>query len=216
MARNSQSSGHRRRCFSPASLKWPRARVRDRVQPGKGYCAMSSAHLTPPAGRLPPTTESLLDDTARSYFLWWTDATVCQFKEHLRASDPEESAYWMGAPLRFAILRLPRSTSVGRGSELLQKEVNPKEDMMKNLMSLIFVLGTVFVGNGFTPASRPAGPQGMLHAQVAPDICVPEIGPICVCRTCVYNDDGTCSCPAESREEWRGGQTSRFSGRHSM
>jgi hypothetical protein len=64
---------------------------------------------------------------------------------------------------------------------------------MKSLLSLILVLGTVFVANHFT-----AGPQGLRHAKVAPDICVPEIGPTCVCRTCVYNDDGTCSCPAES------------------
>jgi hypothetical protein len=51
---------------------------------------------------LPLTTESLLDDTARPYFLWWTDATVGQLKEHLAASDPEERAYWMAALLREA------------------------------------------------------------------------------------------------------------------
>ena len=51
---------------------------------------------------LPPTTESLLDDTTRPYFLWWTDATVGQLKEHLAASDPEERAYWMAALLREA------------------------------------------------------------------------------------------------------------------
>jgi hypothetical protein len=66
---------------------------------------MSSAHLTLPAGRLPPTTESLLDDQARPYFLWWTDATVGQLKEHLASSDPEERAYWMGALLREANTR---------------------------------------------------------------------------------------------------------------
>jgi hypothetical protein len=51
---------------------------------------------------LPPTSESLLDDTTRPYFLWWTDATVGQLKEHLAASDPEERAYWMAALLREA------------------------------------------------------------------------------------------------------------------
>ncbi|MBW8874514.1 MAG: hypothetical protein JF614_06085 [Acidobacteria bacterium] len=63
---------------------------------------MGSTYPVGPAGRLPPTTESLLDDTARPYFLWWTDTTVGQLKEHLRASDPEERAYWMGALLREA------------------------------------------------------------------------------------------------------------------
>ncbi len=55
--------------------------------------------------RLPPTTDSLLDDDARPYFLWWTDATVGAFKEHLRSRDPEERAYWMGALLREANTR---------------------------------------------------------------------------------------------------------------
>jgi len=61
-----------------------------------------NAHLTLPADRLPPTTESLLDDTARPYFLWWTDATVGQLKQHLASADLEERAYWMGALLREA------------------------------------------------------------------------------------------------------------------
>jgi hypothetical protein len=56
-------------------------------------------------GRLPPTTEILLDDSARPYFLWWTNTTVGQFKAHLHSSDPEESAYWMGALLREANTR---------------------------------------------------------------------------------------------------------------
>ena len=57
------------------------------------------------APRLPPTTRSLLDDDARPYFLWWTDATVGSFKEHLRSGDPERRAYWMGALLREANTR---------------------------------------------------------------------------------------------------------------
>lgn len=52
--------------------------------------------------RLPPTSPALLNDSARPYFLWWTDATVADFKAHLAATDPEERAYWMGALLREA------------------------------------------------------------------------------------------------------------------
>lgn len=55
--------------------------------------------------RLPPTTDSLLDDDARPYFLWWTDATVGTFKELLESPDPERRAYWMGALLREANTR---------------------------------------------------------------------------------------------------------------
>lgn len=68
---------------------------------------------------------------------------------------------------------------------------------MKNLVSLIFALGAVFSLNVSTPESRPASPWHTTYKVVAFDICVPEVGPMCVCRTCVYNDDGTCSCPAE-------------------
>ena len=57
------------------------------------------------APRLPPTTSHLLDDDARPYFLWWTDATVGRFKEHLASPDLEERAYWMGALLREANTR---------------------------------------------------------------------------------------------------------------
>ncbi len=54
---------------------------------------------------LPPTTDSLLDDDARPYFLWWTDATVGSFRRLLLSSDPEQRAYWMGALLREANTR---------------------------------------------------------------------------------------------------------------
>ena len=64
---------------------------------------MSRLHV--PAGRLPPTSASLLDDNAKPYFLWWTDATVGQFKKYLASADPEERAYWMGALLREANTR---------------------------------------------------------------------------------------------------------------
>lgn len=54
---------------------------------------------------LPPTTDSLLDDDARPYFLWWTDVTVARFKEYLASGSPERRAYWMGALLREANTR---------------------------------------------------------------------------------------------------------------
>lgn len=57
------------------------------------------------AQRLPPTTESLLDDAARPYFLWWTDCTVGKLKERLRSPDAEERGYWLGALLREANTR---------------------------------------------------------------------------------------------------------------
>jgi hypothetical protein len=66
---------------------------------------MSLPNPRPATVRLPPTTADLLDGGARPYFLWWTDATVDQLKEHLRAADPEEHAYWMGALLREANTR---------------------------------------------------------------------------------------------------------------
>ena len=49
-------------------------------------------HPTPPLVRLPPTTESLFDDSARPYFLWWTDATVGQLKEHLASITGQTAA----------------------------------------------------------------------------------------------------------------------------
>lgn len=58
-----------------------------------------------PADRLPPTTPALRDDSTRPYFLWWTDTTVGQLKEHLASGEPEKRAYWMGALLREANTR---------------------------------------------------------------------------------------------------------------
>jgi len=66
---------------------------------------MSSPQPSTPAARLPPTTAALHDDSARPYFLWWTDATVAQLKQHLASPDPEARAYWMGALLREANTR---------------------------------------------------------------------------------------------------------------
>jgi len=55
--------------------------------------------------RLPPTSGALLEDGTRPYFLWWSDATVADFRRHLAAEDPDERAYWMGALLREANTR---------------------------------------------------------------------------------------------------------------
>src|SRR5579885_1521328 len=65
----------------------------------------SNTPLASHPGRLPLTTEALLDDHAKPYFLWWTDTTVGKLKEYLGSSDPEERAYWMGALLREANTR---------------------------------------------------------------------------------------------------------------
>lgn len=55
--------------------------------------------------RLGPTTEDLLRDDARPYFLFWTDVTVADFRKYLASPDLEERAYWMGALLREANTR---------------------------------------------------------------------------------------------------------------
>ena len=55
--------------------------------------------------RLPPTSPALLEPTHRPYFLWWTAATVADFRAHLNDADPEVRAYWMGALLREANTR---------------------------------------------------------------------------------------------------------------
>jgi hypothetical protein len=55
--------------------------------------------------RLGPTSPDLLRDSARPYFLFWTDATIADLKSHLASADLEERAYWMGALLREANTR---------------------------------------------------------------------------------------------------------------
>src|SRR5687768_14700640 len=51
---------------------------------------------------LPPTTTELERADATPYFIWWTPCTVGELRAHLRADDPEERAYWLGALLREA------------------------------------------------------------------------------------------------------------------
>jgi hypothetical protein len=54
---------------------------------------------------LPPTDTGLSDPRTRPYFLWWTDATVADFRDKIVSSDPAERAYWLGALLREANTR---------------------------------------------------------------------------------------------------------------
>jgi len=54
---------------------------------------------------LGPTSAEVLRDDARPYFLWWTDATVADFRRHLASDDPAERGYWVGALLREANTR---------------------------------------------------------------------------------------------------------------
>src|SRR6188508_1651675 len=54
---------------------------------------------------LPPTTPALLEPGTRPYFLWWTECTVGELHEHLRASSQATQAYWLGALLREANTR---------------------------------------------------------------------------------------------------------------
>src|SRR3954451_24368291 len=54
---------------------------------------------------LPPTSSALGEPSTRPYFLWWTDTTVADLKNHLRSSDAAERGYWLGALLREANTR---------------------------------------------------------------------------------------------------------------
>ncbi len=54
---------------------------------------------------LPPTSDEILDESARPYFLWWTVASVGELRRHLASADADERAYWMGALLREANTR---------------------------------------------------------------------------------------------------------------
>lgn len=54
---------------------------------------------------LGPTSPDLLRPETRPYFLWWTDATVADFRRHLTSEDLPTRAYWMGALLREANTR---------------------------------------------------------------------------------------------------------------
>ncbi len=52
--------------------------------------------------RLPPTSADLVKPDCRPYFLWWTNATTTDLRQHLASDDPAVRAYWLGALLREA------------------------------------------------------------------------------------------------------------------
>lgn len=54
---------------------------------------------------LGPTSETLRDDDARPYFVWWVDCTIGELKAHLADPDVEQRAYWLGVVLREANTR---------------------------------------------------------------------------------------------------------------
>jgi hypothetical protein len=54
---------------------------------------------------LPPTSDTLRDNTTHPYFLWWCEATIGDLRAALRSPDLDERAYWMGALLREANTR---------------------------------------------------------------------------------------------------------------
>lgn len=51
---------------------------------------------------LPPTSQDLLNDETRPYFLWWLDATVGDLRRHLQSDSEQVRAYWLGSLLREA------------------------------------------------------------------------------------------------------------------
>ncbi len=54
---------------------------------------------------LPPTSAELENDSARPYFLWWTDTTVGELHQLLASPDMELRTYFLGALLREANTR---------------------------------------------------------------------------------------------------------------
>jgi len=54
---------------------------------------------------LHPTSDDVVRDDARPYFLWWTDLTVAELRRQLQHEDRAVRSYWMGALLREANTR---------------------------------------------------------------------------------------------------------------
>jgi hypothetical protein len=52
--------------------------------------------------RLPPTSDALLRDDTRPYFLWWLDMTVGDLRRELANTDDHARAYYEAAVLREA------------------------------------------------------------------------------------------------------------------
>lgn len=90
--------------------------------------------------RLPPTSQALLDGGTRPYFLWWTDATVTDLREHLCAPDPDRRAYWMGALLREANTRdvwvFTTPDAIRENWERLPRYLGRSRDMWAYLLGL--------------------------------------------------------------------------------
>ena len=57
------------------------------------------------AAVLHPTSDEVVRDDARPYFLWWTDSTVADLRRQLQHEDRAVRSYWMGALLREANTR---------------------------------------------------------------------------------------------------------------
>jgi len=91
-------------------------------------------------GPLAPTSSSLTDATHRPYFLWWTQATVAEFRAKLVDPDPDVRAYWMGALLREANTRdvwLFVSPAMIRASwDRLQRHLGRSRPMWASLLDL--------------------------------------------------------------------------------
>lgn len=89
---------------------------------------------------LPPTSPSLMDDSHRPYFLWWTTASVGDLRAHLGDADPEVRAYWMGALLREANTRdvwLYVTPEMIRGAwDRLQRHLGRSRAMWTYLLAL--------------------------------------------------------------------------------
>jgi hypothetical protein len=50
----------------------------------------------------PTPVSTLCDERGRPYFLWDTDVTLAQLREHLAAPDDDRRAYWLAKLMRQA------------------------------------------------------------------------------------------------------------------
>lgn len=101
----SAACASRRPCFSGiegagrsrSSQSTPTALVR-RAAPGDGLRRVDLLVFPSVA----PTSQDLLLDETRPYFLWWLDATVGDLRRHLKSDSEQVRAYWLGSLLREA------------------------------------------------------------------------------------------------------------------
>jgi hypothetical protein len=89
---------------------------------------------------LPPTSLSLSEDSARPYFLWWTDATVADLRKHLEDPSLDVRCYWMGALLREANTRdvwlFVSPADIRRDWQYLVRYLGRSRDMWAFLLGL--------------------------------------------------------------------------------